>query len=103
LSNVLPNSTVFALCAYNGWTTPGYINPTPEPLMVALQADYSALLFMAPELGQPTQILRGSVSGGTPPYAVSMRGQSPSSRWQTYSQLKMISMGRMFVRSIYDR
>ena len=58
--------------------------PTPEPLMVDLQADYSALLFMAPELGQPTQILRGSVSGGTPPYAVSVRVQKPSGTTVTY-------------------
>ena len=46
--------------------------------MVNLQADYSALLYMAPELGQPTQILRGSVSGGTPPYVVNVRVQKPS-------------------------
>jgi hypothetical protein len=46
--------------------------------MVNLQADYSALLYMAPELGQSTQILRGAVAGGTPPYTVIVRARKPS-------------------------
>jgi hypothetical protein len=51
---------------------------TPEPLMVDLQADYSALLYMAPALNQPTQVLRGSITGGTPPYAIYIRVEKPS-------------------------
>jgi len=46
-------------------------------MLVDLQADYSALLYMAPELDQPTQVLRGSVSGGTPPYAVFIHIETP--------------------------
>jgi len=52
--------------------------------MVDLQADYGALLYMAPALEQPTQILRGSVTGGTPPYSVYIRVEKPDGTSTTY-------------------
>lgn len=65
-------------------TPTGTPTQTPEPLMVDLQADYIALLYMAPALEQPTQILRGSVSGGTPPYQVYIRIEKPDGTSTTY-------------------
>ncbi|MBU0510185.1 MAG: hypothetical protein KJ638_00590 [Chloroflexi bacterium] len=57
---------------------------TPLPLLVDLQQDYSALLFLAPELGQPTQVLRGTVTGGVPPYSVDVRVRRPSNTTTSY-------------------
>ena len=54
-------------------------------MLVDLQQDYSALLFLAPHLGQPTQVLRGLVSGGgTPPYSVDVRVRRPSNTITSY-------------------
>ena len=57
---------------------------TPDPLMADIQADYAALLYMAPELGQPTQILRGLVLGGVPPYSVDVYVAKPSGMTTRY-------------------
>jgi len=46
--------------------------------LVALTADFSGLILLAPNVGQPTQILRGSISGGVPPYIVRVHVQRPS-------------------------
>jgi len=52
--------------------------------MVDLQADYSALLYMAPALELPNQVLRGSVTGGIPPYQVIIRIEKPNGMSETY-------------------
>ena len=65
-------------------TPTGTPTQTPEPLLVDLKADYSALLYMAPALDQPTQVLRGSVSGGTPPYIIYIRVEKPTGVSATY-------------------
>jgi len=65
-------------------TPTGTPTQTPDPLMVDLQADYSALLYMAPALELPNQVLRGSVTGGIPPYQVIIRIEKPNGMSETY-------------------
>jgi len=59
---------------------------TPEPLGVTLQQNYAALLYMASNLSQPAQTLRGTVSGGSGgPYLVAITTHSPSGRDTAYT------------------
>ncbi|RPJ39595.1 MAG: hypothetical protein EHM21_15535 [Chloroflexi bacterium] len=47
---------------------------------------YSRLLLYAPNLGQPAQTLMGAVSGGEPPYTVSVQVRAPSGVINTYTR-----------------
>lgn len=49
-----------------------------DPLSGTISASYARLLLFAPNLGQPAQTLTGLVSGGTPPYSISVWVRTPS-------------------------
>ena len=48
------------------------------PLSGSISALYTRLLLFAPNLGQPAQSLVGAVSGGEPPYAITVHVRAPS-------------------------
>lgn len=59
--------------------------PTAQPLSAGLTADYGGLVYYGPLLGMPTQRLRGTVTGGTPPYTAQVTVTSPDGTVTTYT------------------
>ena len=59
--------------------------PTPLPLTAGLTPKYGSLALMAPKLFLPTQILNGTIGGGTLPYTVSLHVQSPDGAQTQYN------------------
>lgn len=57
-----------------------------DPLTGPITALYASLVLYAPRLGQPAQTLSGWVSGGTPPYALTIHVQSPSGNLADYAR-----------------
>ena len=55
------------------------------PLSGTISPLYSRLLLFGPNLGQPAQTLLGTVTGGEPPYAITISIRSPFGSIQTYT------------------
>ena len=55
------------------------------PLSGTISPLYSRLLLFGPNLGQPAQTLLGTVTGGVPPYSVTVSIRSPFGSIQTYT------------------
>jgi hypothetical protein len=59
---------------------------TPIPTLAAgLTARYSSLVLMAPKLSLPTQILNGTITGGSLPYSVTFHVARPDGSRLTYN------------------
>jgi hypothetical protein len=59
--------------------------PTPIPLRASLVARHPSLVLMASKLGQPAQLLGGTISGGSTPYNVIIHVVRPDGSSAAYS------------------
>jgi len=59
--------------------------PTVAPLVVSLTPQYGSLVLYGPKLGLPAQTLNGTISGGTPPFAVTLTVQRPDNTTSSYN------------------
>ncbi len=85
--DVVPGSRSYTLTCTNvsGSASDSVSVTVQAPLSGTISPLYARLLLFGPNLGQPAQTLLGAVTGGEPPYSVTVSIRSPFGSVQTYS------------------